>query len=118
MLEVRLQQSNKRKDLTAYRQQIFATVGTDSVIFRRRMWSVVVRCRHTVQWDRYRRIRAEAIIKRERGKPGDNRTFCVPLAESLKTPTDGLVGAAYYPDQDQREAGRDPDNQDDATRCG
>lgn len=34
---------------------------------------------------------------------------------TLKAPTDGLVGAALYPDQDQRKAGSDPDNQDDAT---
>ena len=32
-----------------------------------------------------------------------------------KTPADVLTGAAYYPNQDDREVGADSDNQDDAT---
>jgi hypothetical protein len=35
-----------------------------------------------------------------------------------KTPPGEPEGAAYYPDHDQRQAGRDPDNEDDATLCG
>ena len=36
--------------------------------------------------------------------------FC---SEKDKTPPDVPRGAAYYPDQDQRQAGREPDNEDE-----